>query len=162
MRGQANGRTAVGQEDKAREVCTSGLRVDLMAHPSCIAGSTGDIHRYDELCTKHASLLNAQPALVAHERRLREKITILCLMELISSLPPDRRTVALADVAQRTKLPLDGVEFLLMKVTACRALLRVLRGYAWASTPCTCSWVCMSTCLVMRRLHCPFDCALYC
>ena len=40
----------------------------------------GDIHRYDELCTKYASMLNAQPALVAHERRLREKITILCLM----------------------------------------------------------------------------------
>ena len=41
---------------------------------------TGDIHRYDELCTKYAAMLNAQPALVAHERRLREKITILCLM----------------------------------------------------------------------------------
>ena len=40
----------------------------------------GDIHRYDELCTKHAAMLNGQPALVAHERRLREKITILCLM----------------------------------------------------------------------------------
>ncbi|KAL4425759.1 hypothetical protein ABPG75_009775 [Micractinium tetrahymenae] len=80
--------------------------------------NSGDIHRYDELCTRHAALLNGQPALVAHERRLREKITILCLMELISSLPPDRRTIALADVAQRTKLPLDGVEFLLMKTLA--------------------------------------------
>ncbi len=84
--------------------------------PHHLAFPAGDIHRYDELCTRHATLLNAQPALVAHERRLREKITILCLMELISGLPPDRRTVALADVAQRTKLPLDGVEFLLMKV----------------------------------------------
>jgi hypothetical protein len=77
---------------------------------------TGDIHRYDELCSRHATLLNGQPGLVAHERRLREKITILCLMELISGLPPDRRTVALSTVAERTKLPLDGVEFLLMKV----------------------------------------------
>lgn len=76
----------------------------------------GDIHRYDDLCAQHAALLNGQPALVAHERRLREKITILCLMELISSLPPDQRTIALSTVAERTKLPLDGVEFLLMKV----------------------------------------------
>ncbi len=43
----------------------------------------GDLHEYDALCSKHAAALNAQPALVAHERKLREKITILCLMELI-------------------------------------------------------------------------------
>ena len=43
----------------------------------------GDLHAYDALCERHAAALNAQPALVAHERALREKITILCLMELI-------------------------------------------------------------------------------
>ena len=43
----------------------------------------GDLHAYDALCLQHAHALNAQPALVAHERKLREKITILCLMELI-------------------------------------------------------------------------------
>ena len=43
----------------------------------------GDLHAYDALCERHAGALNAQPALVAHERALREKITILCLMELI-------------------------------------------------------------------------------
>ncbi|KAI3438613.1 hypothetical protein D9Q98_001036 [Chlorella vulgaris] len=80
--------------------------------------NSGDIHRYDDLCAQHAALLNGQPALVAHERRLREKITILCLMELISSLPPDQRTIALSTVAERTKLPLAGVEFLLMKALA--------------------------------------------
>lgn len=60
--------------------------------------------------------LNAQPALVAHERRLREKITLMCLLELISSTPPEQRTLPLATVGQRTKLDGDGVEFLLMKV----------------------------------------------
>jgi hypothetical protein len=34
----------------------------------------GDLHAYDALCTKYASVLNAQPALVEHERRLREKV----------------------------------------------------------------------------------------
>ncbi len=43
----------------------------------------GDLHAYDAICTRHAAALNAQPALVTHERALREKITILCLMELI-------------------------------------------------------------------------------
>lgn len=38
----------------------------------------GDLHAYDALCTKYASVLNAQPALVEHERRLREKVSLLC------------------------------------------------------------------------------------
>jgi len=48
----------------------------------------GDLHAYDALCTKYASELNAQPALVANERKLREKITIACLMELIFMYAP--------------------------------------------------------------------------
>jgi 26S proteasome regulatory subunit N9 len=80
--------------------------------------NSGDIHRYDELCKRHATVLNSQPALVSHERRLREKITILCLMELVNSLPAERRTIDLGTIAEKTKLPLDGVEFLLMKALA--------------------------------------------
>jgi 26S proteasome regulatory subunit N9 len=34
----------------------------------------GDLHQYDALCAKHAAVLNAQPALVENERRLREKV----------------------------------------------------------------------------------------
>ncbi|KAK9901657.1 hypothetical protein WJX75_006977 [Coccomyxa subellipsoidea] len=75
----------------------------------------GDLHAYDALCSKHASALNAQPALVAHERKLREKITILCLMELIFNLPAEQRQIPLSTIAERTKLTVDGVEFLLMK-----------------------------------------------
>lgn len=80
--------------------------------------NSGDIHRYDALCATHAAQLNSQPALVEHERRLREKITVASLLELVHELPAERRTIPLADVAQRTKLPLDGVEFLLMKALA--------------------------------------------
>lgn len=34
----------------------------------------GDLHVYDALCSKHAAVLNAQPALVENERKLREKV----------------------------------------------------------------------------------------
>lgn len=37
------------------------------------------------------------------------------LLELISSLPPDDRKVSLSTIGARTKLDIDGVEFLLMK-----------------------------------------------
>ena len=75
----------------------------------------GDLHRYEALCVEHAAYLNAQPALVAHERRLREKITILCLLELVFATPPDARTIPLAEVAARAKLSIEGVEALLMR-----------------------------------------------
>ena len=47
------------------------------------AFNTGDLIRYQELCNVHKDALNAQPALVANERKLLEKINILCLMEII-------------------------------------------------------------------------------
>lgn len=75
----------------------------------------GDLPAYDALCAKYATTLNAQPALVENERRLREKVTISCLINLISDLPPEQRTIPLATIADRTKLTIDGVEFLLMK-----------------------------------------------
>uniref|UniRef100_A0A7S0R011 PCI domain-containing protein n=1 Tax=Pyramimonas obovata TaxID=1411642 RepID=A0A7S0R011_9CHLO len=80
-----------------------------------VAFNAGDLDKYDALCTTHAAALNAQPALVQNERRLREKITILCLMEIIFSLPSENRVISLAHIAEKTKLSLDGVEFLLMK-----------------------------------------------
>ena len=46
-------------------------------HELLEAFNSGDMHRYDDLCAKYATQLNAQPALVANERRLREKITIM-------------------------------------------------------------------------------------
>lgn len=79
------------------------------------AFNNGDLHSYDRLCSEHAAALNGQPALVSHERELRQKITILCLTELISNLPAEERTIPIATIAAATKLDADGVEFLLMK-----------------------------------------------
>lgn len=36
--------------------------------------NAGDLHGYDAACIKYAASLNAQPALLAHERRLHEKV----------------------------------------------------------------------------------------
>ena len=47
------------------------------------AFNSGDLVRYQELCRVHNAALNAQPALVQNEKKLLEKINILCLMEII-------------------------------------------------------------------------------
>lgn len=86
----------------------------------------GDLTKYDELCQKYATQLNAQPALVQKERQLREKITILSLMELIFSLPTTERAIPLSTIAERTKLPVDGVEMLLMKTLSVNLIKGVI------------------------------------
>lgn len=84
----------------------------------------GDMHKYDRLCTQYASVLNKLPSMVKNERKLREKITILALTELIFKLPADKRTISLGAISERTKLDKDGVEFLLMKALS----LKLIKG----------------------------------
>ncbi|GAB2295547.1 26S proteasome non-ATPase regulatory subunit 13 A [Dionaea muscipula] len=79
------------------------------------AFNSGDLVRYQELCNVHKDALNAQPALVANEKKLLEKVNILCLMEIIFSRPSEDRTIPLGVIAGRTKLSVEDVEYLLMK-----------------------------------------------
>ncbi|KAF1873745.1 hypothetical protein Lal_00027783 [Lupinus albus] len=79
------------------------------------AFNSGDLVRYQELCRVHNAALRAQPALVQNEKRLLEKVNILCLMEIIFSRPSEDRTIPLSVVADRTKLSIEDVEHLLMK-----------------------------------------------
>ncbi|XP_024397666.1 26S proteasome non-ATPase regulatory subunit 13 homolog B [Physcomitrium patens] len=79
------------------------------------AFNAGDLTKYQELCGQYQSALTAQPALVENEKKLWEKINILCLMELIFSRPSEERTIELSLIAEKTKLSLDEVEHLLIK-----------------------------------------------
>ncbi|CAN4095884.1 unnamed protein product [Withania somnifera] len=79
------------------------------------AFNTGDLVHYQKLCHVHQAALSAQPALVQNEKKLLEKINILCLMEIIFSRPADDRTIPLSVIAERTKLSVEDVEYLLMK-----------------------------------------------
>ncbi|GAV75187.1 LOW QUALITY PROTEIN: hypothetical protein CFOL_v3_18666, partial [Cephalotus follicularis] len=79
------------------------------------AFNAGDLVRYQELCHLHNAALRAQPALVENEKKLLEKINILCLMEIIFSRPSEDRTIPLKIIAERTKLSIEDVEHLLMK-----------------------------------------------
>ncbi|XP_039135158.1 26S proteasome non-ATPase regulatory subunit 13 homolog B-like [Dioscorea cayenensis subsp. rotundata] len=91
-----------------------GSKVEWLYH-ILQAFNTGDLVRYQELCHAHNAALNAQPALVANEKKLLEKINILCLMEIIFSRPSEDRTIPLSVIAERTKLLIEDVEYLLMK-----------------------------------------------
>jgi len=79
------------------------------------AFNAGDLTKYQELCHNYKAALTAQPALVENEKKLWEKINILCLMELIFSRPSEERTIPLSLIAEKTKLSMDDVEHLLIK-----------------------------------------------
>ncbi|XAR70696.1 hypothetical protein NMG60_11027646 [Bertholletia excelsa] len=79
------------------------------------AFNSGDLGHYQELCHVHGDALRAQPALVENQNKLLEKINILCLMEIIFSRPSEDRTIPLSIIAERTKLTVEDVEYLLMK-----------------------------------------------
>ncbi|KAM7507257.1 hypothetical protein LguiA_017710 [Lonicera macranthoides] len=79
------------------------------------AFNAGDLVRYQELCLVHRDSLSAQPALVQNDKKLLEKINILCLMEIIFSRASEDRTIPLNIIAERTKLTVEDVEYLLMK-----------------------------------------------
>ncbi|XP_010494677.1 PREDICTED: 26S proteasome non-ATPase regulatory subunit 13 homolog A-like isoform X2 [Camelina sativa] len=74
----------------------------------------GDLVQYQELCRVHNASLIAQPALVENEKKLLEKINILCLIEIIFSLLLFN-IIPLSIIAERTKLSIEDVEHLLMK-----------------------------------------------
>jgi 26S proteasome regulatory subunit N9 len=87
------------------------------------AFNAGDLAKYQELCHNYKAALTAQPALVENEKKLWEKINILCLMELIFSRPSEERTIPLSLIAEKTKLSLDDVEHLLIKsLSVCEVL----------------------------------------
>ncbi|OIT05261.1 PREDICTED: 26S proteasome non-ATPase regulatory subunit 13 homolog A [Nicotiana attenuata] len=91
-----------------------GTKVEWLYH-ILEAFNAGDLIRYQELCRVHQAALNAQPALVQNEKKLLEKINILCLMEIIFSRAAEDRTIPLSVIAERTKLGVEDVEYLLMK-----------------------------------------------
>ncbi|GJN23941.1 hypothetical protein PR202_gb11638 [Eleusine coracana subsp. coracana] len=81
-----------------------------MAFDLSLAALLGEnIYNFGEL------LAHPIPALVKNERRLHEKINVLCLMDIVFSRSSHDRTIPLHDIAERTRLSIEDVEYLLMK-----------------------------------------------
>ncbi|TVU15909.1 hypothetical protein EJB05_39452, partial [Eragrostis curvula] len=92
----------------------SGTQVEWIYH-MLQAFNSGNLALYQELCKTHNTALSSQPALVQSERRLHEKINVLCLMDIIFSRSSHDRTIPLSAIAERTRLSIEDVEYLLMK-----------------------------------------------
>lgn len=78
------------------------------------AFNSGDLEKFDVVCQQSSAQMNAQPVLVAHEEFLKQKVTILALMELCFSRSLEN-SISFADVQKACRLPLKEVEYLLMR-----------------------------------------------
>lgn len=78
------------------------------------AFSTGNLDQFDAVCTASSEKMNAQPVLVAHEEFLKQKITILALLELAFSRSLEH-SISFEEVKQACRLPRKEVEYLLMR-----------------------------------------------
>mmetsp|Transcript_1903 Transcript_1903/g.5944 ORF Transcript_1903/g.5944 Transcript_1903/m.5944 type:complete len:388 (+) Transcript_1903:86-1249(+) len=77
------------------------------------AFNAGDIDKYDEIVSANGEKLAAQPVLVRYKTLLKQKISVLALMELVMSR--ENRTIDFQTIAETSKLPLEEVEILVMK-----------------------------------------------
>jgi 26S proteasome regulatory subunit N9 len=85
--------------------------------------SAGDIERFNDLFTENKAAFEAQPVLVANMELLRQKLALLCLMQIVFLRPPEERSITFDDIAESTKLGTDQVEWLLMRAMS-RGLIK--------------------------------------
>jgi len=79
------------------------------------AFNSGDVARYETFLQQNAKDISAQPALKGAENLLRQKVSILALIELVFNKPSEGRTISFDTIAKATKLPIGDVELLVMR-----------------------------------------------
>lgn len=75
------------------------------------AFNSGDIAKFEAMKPKWSSVAD----LAAQELFLRQKISLLCLMEMTFKRASHDRQLTFADIAHETRLPLNEIELLVMK-----------------------------------------------
>lgn len=80
-----------------------------------VAFHLGQIDTFNTIAAEHRDAWDEEPALGVYEEQVKQKVTLLALMNLAADLPAAERTIPFTAVAERTQLPVDEVEWLLMR-----------------------------------------------
>lgn len=89
--------------------------VDLL-----FAFNSGDLKKFNDLKRKWST----QPDLEASEAAMRQKIQLLCLMEMTFKRPAHNRSITFDEIATEAHIPVDKVEHLVMKALS----LKLVKG----------------------------------
>lgn len=85
----------------------------------------GDLEKFDKVCESASKQMNDQPALVAHQEFIRQKITLLALMQLASTRT-DSRNLGFKEIETKCRMPPEEVEFLLMRAMSLNLITGVI------------------------------------
>ncbi|PAA79510.1 hypothetical protein BOX15_Mlig007595g3 [Macrostomum lignano] len=84
------------------------------------AFNKGDIAAFAQLRPRWSG----QPDLAKQEQFLKQKVTLMCLIELAFKRPTTQRQISFAEISQATMVPVEEVEYLLMRALS----LDLIRG----------------------------------
>mmetsp|Transcript_12197 Transcript_12197/g.18246 ORF Transcript_12197/g.18246 Transcript_12197/m.18246 type:complete len:388 (+) Transcript_12197:43-1206(+) len=84
----------------------------------------GDIDAFNVITKVHQEEMSEQPILVARADFIKEKLLLMSLINMIFEIPSDKRDVHFKDIARNTRLPIEQVEYLIMKAMS----LGLMRG----------------------------------
>jgi len=93
--------------------------VELLA-----AGARGDVLGFQRVADAHAAGIQLQPSLVSRAEAVKEKITLLALVNMIFERPSLERTLSFEDIADRVVVPMDQVEWVIMRALS----LKLIKG----------------------------------
>jgi len=79
------------------------------------ASALGDVLGFQSVSERHASAIAAQPALTGRADAVKEKITLLALVNMVFERSSSERTLMFEDVAERIHMPADQVELVIMR-----------------------------------------------
>jgi 26S proteasome regulatory subunit N9 len=84
----------------------------------------GDIDAFNATVAANREAFEAAPALISSAGAMKEKITLLAVMELAARKPSGERAIAFEEVAAEVRLPVEQVEWVLMRALS----LGLIRG----------------------------------
>jgi len=75
----------------------------------------GDIDAFNATVDAHRVQYFSQPTLQAKHEEIKKKVVLLCLLNIAFERPSHDRKIAFADIASRTRIPHDQVEWVCMR-----------------------------------------------
>ena len=88
------------------------------------AGARGDGLGFQRVADANAEAISMQPSLVSRAEAVKEKITLLALVNMIFERPSLERTLSFEDIADRVIVPIDQVEWVIMRALS----LKLIKG----------------------------------
>lgn len=82
----------------------------------------GDVVAFNQLSEKYASKIQQQPALVHRAEAVKEKITLLALVNMVFERPSAERTLTFQEIADRIHVHIDQVELVVMRALSLKLI----------------------------------------